>query len=98
MNKERLYKVITSPHVSEKASIIADKNKQITFKVDKSSTKLEVKNAVEHLFDVKVKSVNMVNIKGKTKRFKQMLGKRNNVKKAYVTLQEGYDIDFAEAE
>lgn len=98
MNQERLLKVIRGPHVSEKASILADKNKQIVFKVLNDSTKLEVKNAVEHLFNVKVKSVNVTNVKGKTKRFKKTIGKRNDVKKAYVRLQEGFDIDFAAAE
>lgn len=93
-----MYKVIKGPHVSEKASIVADKNKQITFRVLKNATKLEIKRSVEFLFNVKVKSINVVNIKGKTKRFKQMLGKRSDYKKAYVTLQEGYDIDFAAAE
>jgi large subunit ribosomal protein L23 len=98
MKVERLMSVIRGPHTSEKTTIIAEKNGQITFKVDKTATKLEIKKAVEHLFDVKVKSVTTVILKGKTKRFAQRLGRRKDIKKAYVSLQEGYDINFATTE
>lgn len=98
MNSERILKVLKGPHVSEKASIVADVNKQIVFKVDTTANKLEVKNAVEKLFNVKVKDVQIANVKGKVKRFRQSIGKRNDWKKAYVSLQDGYDIDFASAE
>lgn len=98
MKVERLMSVIRGPHTSEKTTIIAEKNRQITFKVDKTATKLEIKKAVEHLFDVKVKSVTTVILKGKTKRFAQRLGRRKDIKKAYVSLQEGYDINFATTE
>ena len=98
MNSERILKVLKGPHISEKASIVADVNKQIVFKVDTTANKLEVKHAVEKLFDVKVKDVQIANVKGKVKRFRQSVGKRNDWKKAYVSLQDGYDIDFASAE
>jgi len=98
MNSERILKVLKGPHVSEKASIVADVNKQIVFRVDTTANKLEVKNAVEKLFNVKVKDVQIANVKGKVKRFRQSIGKRNDWKKAYVSLQDGYDIDFASAE
>lgn len=90
--------VIRGPHTSEKTTTIAEKHGQITFKVDKTATKLEIKKAVEHLFDVKVDSVKTVIIKGKTKRFAQRLGRRKDVKKAYVSLKDGYDINFATTE
>jgi large subunit ribosomal protein L23 len=98
MNKERLLVVLKGPHISEKSSIIADKNKHIAFKVDKTATKFEIKKAVEDLFNVKVEQVNVVNTKGKVKRFRNSMGKRNDHKKAYVRLKSGYDIDFAMAE
>lgn len=98
MNKERLLTVLKGPHISEKSSVLADKNKQIAFKVDTTATKFEIKKAVEDLFNVKVKHVNIVNTKGKVKRFRNSLGKRSDHKKAYVRLQSGYDIDFAMAE
>ena len=98
MKIERLMTVLRGPHTSEKATIIAEKNRQITFKVEKSATKLEIKKAVEHLFDVKVDSVRTVIIKGKTKRFAQRLGRRKDIKKPYVTLQDGHDINFATTE
>ena len=78
MNSERILKVLKGPHVSEKASIVADVNKQIVFKVDTTANKLEVKNAVEKLFNVKVKDVQIANVKGKVKRFRQSIGKRND--------------------
>lgn len=98
MKTERLMTVLRGPHTSEKATTIAEKNGEITFKVDKTATKLEIKKAVEDLFDVKVKSVRTVIIKGKTKRFAQRLGRRKDIKKAYVSLQEGHDINFATTE
>ncbi len=97
MNKERLYQVLLAPHVSEKASIAGESN-QVVFKVATTATKLEIKKAVESLFEVKVKSVCTLNVKGKVKRFGKTLGSRNDWKKAYVTLHEGFDIDFMGAE
>lgn len=98
MNLERLMMVIKEPHTSEKSTVIAEKLKQVTFKVLPSATKKEIKDAVEQLFKVKVQSVTVSNVKGKTKRFKQLTGKRNDWKKAFVTLQPGHDIDFVVTE
>ncbi|GGE55470.1 50S ribosomal protein L23 [Halopseudomonas oceani] len=98
MNQERIFKVLLGPHVSEKATVLADSQNQFVFKVDTTATKLEIKKAVEQLFNVKVKAVSTLNVKGKTKRTVRGLGKRNDWKKAYVSLQPGQDIDFASAE
>jgi large subunit ribosomal protein L23 len=98
MNRERIFKVLVAPHISEKATILADKNDQYVFRVAPDATKPEIKTAVETLFDVKVQSVQTVNIKGKTKRTARGMGKRNDVRKAYVRLVAGQDIDFADAE
>jgi large subunit ribosomal protein L23 len=97
MNRERIFKVLVAPHISEKATILADKNDQYVFRVAPDATKPEIKKAVEALFDVKVQSVQTVNIKGKTKRTARGIGKRNDVRKAYVRLVAGQDIDFADA-
>lgn len=98
MNAEKLLMVLREPHTSEKSTIMADKFKQFTFKVMKTATKLEIKLAVEQLFSVKVRRVTVLNVKGKKKRFKQTSGKRNDWKKAFVSLQPDYDIDFTVTE
>jgi len=98
MNQERIFKVLKAPHVSEKASLVADSGNQFVFKVAKDATKTEIKAAVEQLWNVKVKSVSTLVVKGKTKRFGRSEGKRSDWKKAYVSLQEGFDIDFLGAE
>jgi large subunit ribosomal protein L23 len=98
MNQERIYKVLLGPLVSEKATMTAELNNQIVFKVSSDATKPEIKAAVEQLFSVNVAGVQTVNIKGKRKRSKSGMGKRNDIHKAYVTLQEGQDIDFVTAE
>lgn len=98
MNQERIYKVLLGPLVSEKATMAAELNNQIVFKVSSDATKPEIKAAVEQLFSVNVAGVQTVNIKGKTKRGKNGMGKRNDIHKAYVTLQEGQDIDFVAGE
>jgi large subunit ribosomal protein L23 len=95
MSKERLMKILLSPVVSEKSAMAADRANQFGFKVVVDATKPEIAQAVELLFDVKVKNVRTVNVKGKQKRFGAVMGRRNNWKKAYVRLQEGHDIDFA---
>ncbi|MEL6962128.1 MAG: 50S ribosomal protein L23 [Pseudomonadota bacterium] len=92
MNKERMYNVILAPVITEKSTMGGEFN-QVTFRVSKDSTKPEIKEAIEALFDVKVKAVNTLNQKGKVKRFRGRLGKRNDVKKAIVTLEEGQMID-----
>ncbi|MBN8941481.1 MAG: 50S ribosomal protein L23 [Rhizobiales bacterium] len=89
----RHYDVIKSPLITEKGSLVAEQN-QVIFKVASDATKPQIKAAVEKLFDVKVKSVNTLVQKGKTKRFKGMLGRRSDVKKAVVTLAEGHSIDI----
>ena len=98
MNPERLYTVIKGPVVSEKASLAADKGNQVVFKVAKDAAKPEIKAAVEKLFKVKVESVRVTNRKGKTKRTRYGAGKQSDIKKAYVRLAEGHDIDFASME
>lgn len=97
MNQERVYQVLLAPHVTEKTSLASSGN-QVVFKVLKDATKQEIKKAVERLFEVKVKSVSTSIVKGKTKRFGRALGVRSDWKKAYVTLQEGFDIDLMGAE
>jgi large subunit ribosomal protein L23 len=94
MNKERIYKVLLAPHVSEKATIVADDGGQVVFRVARDATKPEIKKAVEQLFEVEVASVRVLNAKAKTKRTRFGIGKCDNVRKAYVRLAEGHDIDF----
>ena len=95
MNNERLMKILLSPLVSEKSSISADANKQFTFRVATDASKREIARAVEKMFDVKVERVQVVNVKGKQKRFGAIQGRRANWKKAYVRLKPGSEIDFA---
>ena len=94
MNQERMYQVIVAPHISEKATIVAEANNTYVFKVAKDATKAEIKEAVETIFEVSVTGVNTVNIKGKTKRTARGFGKRNDTRKAYVTLAEGQEIEL----
>lgn len=98
MNAERILMVLREPHTSEKSTVIAEKHKQFTFKVLMDATKAEIKKAVEEMFNVKVKNVAVSTVKGKSKRFKQKLGKRSDWKKAFVSLHENYDIDFSTQE
>lgn len=95
MNAEHLYKVVLAPHVSEKATVAAELNNQTVFRVAVDATKPEIKKAIEKMFDVKVKSVQVLNAKGKVKRNRYGLVKKSSWKKAYVTLEEGQDIDLA---
>jgi len=97
MNQERMHQILVSPHVSEKAALLADEQNQHVFKVISTATKSEVKQAVEDMFKVKVEKVRILNIKGKTKRFGGRMGKRSDLRKAYVTLMPDNDIDFAGA-
>jgi large subunit ribosomal protein L23 len=97
MNQERMYQILLSPHVSEKSSLLADQQNQHVFKVLSTATKTEVKEAVEGLFKVKVEKVRILNNSGKTKRFGGRMGKRSDLRKAYVTLMPDNDIDFAGA-
>ena len=90
--RERMYDVILAPVITEKATNITG-NRQYTFKVPLVATKPEIKAAVEGLFSVNVTAVNTVVQKGKTKRFRGMIGRRSDTKKAMVTLTEGQRID-----
>jgi large subunit ribosomal protein L23 len=96
MSQDRLYGVLLRPIVSEKSTMIGEKNGQVAFRVKHDATKPEVKAAVELLFKVKVDSVQILNHKGKQKRFGRMQGRRGNVRKAYVRLVEGQEINFAQ--
>ena len=92
--KPEHYDVIRKPIITEKTTI-ASENGAVVFEVAIDSNKPTIKEAVESLFDVKVKAVNTTITKGKAKRFRGMLGKRKDVKKAYVTLEEGNTIDVS---
>ena len=98
MNQERVFKVLLGPHISEKATVLAENQKQFIFKVATDATKLEIKKAVELLFEVSVDSVRVMNYAGKQKRHGRTMGRRAAWKKAYVRLAEGSHIDFLEAE
>ena len=96
MNQERILSVILGPHLSEKTSNISELNNQVTFKVV-HATKSEIKKAVESLFGVQVKGVQVLNVKGKTKRTARgILRSRSDWKKAYVRLEQGQQIDLAD--
>ena len=94
MNVERLHQVLRRPIVSEKSTNVADSGQQVVFEVLTDATKNEIKTAVESLFEVSVEGVQVINVRGKIKRFGKTPGKRTNWKKAYVRLAEGDDIDF----
>ncbi len=96
--EERLMQVLLAPQISEKATYIADKNEQVIFRVASDATKPEVKAAVELLFKVEVKAVQVANVKGKEKRFGKMIGRRKGWKKAYVCRKPGQEINFAAGE
>jgi len=91
----RLMQVLVAPVVSEKATMVSEKSNVVTFKVLQGATKPEIKAAVELLFKVDVTGVSVVNIKGKTKRFGKTTGRRDNVRKAYVQLKEGQDLNMS---
>lgn len=96
MNQDRLLKVLVGPIVSEKSTMIGEKAGQYAFVVVPDATKIEVKAAVEHCFKVQVESVQILNLKGKKKRFGRYNGARNDVRKAYVKLAQGQDINFSD--
>ncbi len=98
MNKEQLSSILLSPRVSEKTARLADASNQYVFNVISTATKPAIKKAVEMMFDVEVESVQVANQKGKLKLFKRKAGKRSDVKKAYVRLKAGSEIDFIAAE
>ena len=94
MNQERLMNVLLSPVISEKTALAAEDSGQYAFRVAPDATKREIGRAVELLFEVEVDRVQVINMKGKNKRFGQRLGKRKDWRKAYVRLKPGHDIDF----
>jgi large subunit ribosomal protein L23 len=95
MNNSLLLDVLDAPIISEKSTTAAEKHNQFVFKIKKQATKMQVKKAVEALFNVEVDSVHVLNVKGKKKRFGKTLGQRSDWKKAYVKLKPGHDINFA---
>ena len=96
MNNDRLMQVILAPVVTEKATEVAERNNQIVFRVAPDATKPEIKAAVELLFKVEVDSVQVLNRKGKEKRFGRFMGRRRSERKAYVVLKPGQELNFAE--
>ena len=94
MNKERLMKILLSPVVTEKAALAGEAGNQYVFEVLPDATKPEIKAAVETLFGVTVERVNVLNNKGKRKRFGGRPGRRKDWKKAYVRVKAGQEIDF----
>ena len=97
-SQERLMQVLLAPQISEKATFVAEKNEQVVFRVLPCATKPEIKAAVELLFKVEVKSVQIANVKGKQKRFGRIIGRRKGWKKAFVALKPGQEINFAAGE
>ena len=91
----RLASVLLAPIVSEKATAVGEKHNQVLFKVLRDATKPEIKAAVELMFKVEVMGVSVVNTKGKTKRFGRSVGRRDNIRKAYVTLKPGQELNLA---
>ena len=95
MNDERIFQVLKSPHISEKTAILGEVSNQHVFRVATDAKKPEIKAAVEQLFNVKVADVRTVNVNGKTKRQGMRKGTRKDWKKAYVSLEQGHEIDLA---
>lgn len=94
MKQERLMRILLEPRVTEKGTMLGDKHRQFVFKVVNEATKPDIKSAVELMFDVKVESVRVCNVKGKRKTFRNSPGRRPGWKKAYVRLMPGFDINF----
>ena len=98
MNQEQLINVLLEPRITEKSTLIGDKQNQFVFKVARHASKPEIKRAVELMFEVEVESVQVCNVRGKHKTFGQVPGRRASWKKAYVKLKPGFDIDYAGAQ
>ena len=96
--QERLMQVLLAPVISENSTFIGEKRNQYVFRVCSDATKPEIKAAVELMFSTQVKSVSVVNVRGKEKRSGRFTGRRNSWKKAYVALAAGQEINFAEGE
>ncbi len=97
MNDAKLYEVVRAPRVSEKTARLQEVSNQYAFEVSRVASKADIKTAIEKLFDVTVESVNVVNVKGKAKSFRQRQGSRGGSRKAYVKLAEGQSIDVMTA-
>ena len=95
MNSERIFQIIRAPLISEKSALLGDDANQAVFRVARDATKPEIKVAVEQLFNVKVAAVRTVVMKGKSKRMGLRRGRRSDWKKAYVSLEQGHEIDLA---
>jgi large subunit ribosomal protein L23 len=94
VKKEQLMNVLIAPHVTEKTSLAMQNHNQYTFRVKRNATKTDIKAAVELMFEVKVKGVQIVNEPGKTRRFGRLQGRTQDWKKAYVSLLQGQTIDY----
>ena len=94
--EERLMKVLLAPVISEKATMVAEKNEQVVFLVMPDATKLEIKAAVEMMFKVQVESVQVANREGKVKRSGRFTGRRNHTRRAFICLKPGQEINFSE--
>ncbi|MBL10401.1 MAG: 50S ribosomal protein L23 [Acidiferrobacteraceae bacterium] len=94
MNQERMHQILLRPVISEKSTSEGNESQQVVFEVLQDANKVEVREAVEKLFNVRVENVRVLNVRGKVKRFGKTPGQRSNWKKAYVRLAKGQDIDF----
>jgi large subunit ribosomal protein L23 len=94
VNREELMTVLIAPHVTEKSSLAMQNHNQYTFRVRRDATKVDVKKAVQLMFDVQVRAVQIVNEPGKTRRFGGRAGRTQDTKKAYVSLAQGQTIDY----
>ena len=94
MNREQLMTVLLAPHVTEKTSLAMQNHNQYVFRVRRQATKIDIRQAVELMFDVKVTGVQVVNEPGKARRFGKLQGRTQDIKKAYVSLAEGQTIDL----
>jgi large subunit ribosomal protein L23 len=97
MKQQDLIRVLQAPIISEKSTLASEKEKRFVFRVKKTSTKSQIKRAVELMFSVQVDSVHVLVVKGKTKRFGRFIGERSDWKKAYVKLKPGFDIELSAA-
>ena len=94
MNQERMHQILLRPVISEKSTSEGNESQQVVFEVLQDANKVEVREAVEKLFNVRVENVRVLNVRGKVKRFGKTPGQRSSWKKAYVRLAKGQDIDF----
>ena len=97
MKQQELVRIIQSPVISEKSTLLAEQQKRYVFKVKTAANKKSIKQAIELMFNVQVESVHVLNVKGKIKRFGRFIGSRSDWKKAYIKLKPGFDIDLAVA-